>query len=300
MLKRMKFIRFVSLIILLTIVQRLYSQEKKYELFDTFKWAVVLIENIVHNHSGPSLTKFVPRGTGFFVADVAIGKFLVSNKHVFVNKDSIALRIYSGREFESPIQILPLKDNKGNNLWIGHPDPNVDIAVLKINPIEHFIDEGNSKNLLISGNVIPLSRLANDSLIHEGDDVYILGYPLGLRTSLNSIPLWRKGIIALKPTSDFLLVGGENNIGKNIYIIDTHSLGGSSGSPIFLNKVQQKYSSEYFITEYSGFLVGIVSGHLTDLLPVQRFQDSLYVEANSGLAIVHPAYQIKEVIELAK
>lgn len=299
---RTHYTKFVFLTILLMIVRGLNGQEKKQELFESFKSTVVLIENIEHHPSQSNLVKFNPHGTGFVVADVSLGRFLVSNKHVFTNKDTIALMIYSGRETSSPIQILPLKDNKGKNLWIGHPDPNVDIAVLKMDSIEYFLNNSISDHSSFYGGIgiIPLSIFADDSLVYEGDDVYILGYPFGLRTYNNSIPVWRKGIIALKPTSDFLIAGNEN-IGKNIYIIDTHILGGSSGSPVFLNKVKQNYSSGYLITEYSALLVGIVSGHLLDVQPVQRVQDSLYVvSANAGLAIVHPAYQIKETIELAK
>jgi len=270
------------------------AQESK-PFFEQFKPTVGLVEKIEKWDQGKNPI-LVPLGTAFWVGSRNQGIFLISNKHVFSKRDRIALRVYQAGGGSSVLFLIELNNAKGIAKWIGHPDSRVDIAAIKLNPDSiQIINDVNPKIT-----TIPFSLFAKSSDVVEGDDVFFIGFPLGLRTTENSFPLLRAGTVSLLPTEDFLVSANQDTLGRHIVLLDAMSVGGSSGSPVFLKPgVNRPFLQENVITAGTeSKFIGILSGHLIDFQPVATPFGEGVVKGNAALAIVHPASQILETINL--
>jgi hypothetical protein len=112
---------------------------------------------------------------------------------------------------------VPVRDENGDPLWLVHPlqerQP-VDIVAIRL-------DLGLKDKVAL----LPLNDLASAKLaIRIGMDVFILGYPLGLK--FPAYPVWKRGSIASEPD----LV----KMNDRYYLVDTASRPGMSGSPVIL------------------------------------------------------------------
>jgi S1-C subfamily serine protease len=269
-----------------------FAQDTTKPFFDQFRSCVALIEKIEGTlpNGSPKLT---PLGTGFWVSTRTQDLFFVSNKHVFAGRDQIALRMTQLEGQRSALIGIDLRNRRGQLLWIGHPDPLTDIAAIRV---DSFFILNNVQPKIVR---ISRSLFATASQLIEGDDVFFVGFPLGVRTTENSFPLLRSGAISLKPTDDFLVTAAGDTLGKHIYLLDAYSTGGSSGSPVFLKPgVNRPFLTPnvFGITETK--FIGIVSGHVPDFLEVFTQSGKGVAASNASLAIVHPAERVLETILL--
>jgi hypothetical protein len=106
--------------------------------------------------------------------------------------------------------LFPLIDDAGEPLYLEHPlGSNVDIAAL---PVQ------------LHPQVVPffLNEYAFDDIpLHPGQDVFIIGYPLGLIPG-TPLPIWKRGSIASEP---LVPIDGLKKV-----FVDTASRPGMSGS----------------------------------------------------------------------
>lgn len=274
-----------------------YTQDslKSKPFFEQFKYTVALVEKASSKSTANNLV-LDPIGTAFWVIDTTSNSFvLVSNKHVFGDLPEIILSQYTATGQTSALMLVSLKDQSGKRLWIGHPDSLTDIAALKV---KYFKQIGATKAEVIG---VPLNLFANSDELIEGDDVFILGFPLGIRTTTKSYPILRSGVLSLKPTEDFLVLPNNTIIGRNIYLVDANILGGNSGSPVFLkpgiNRPFIKPGDIRKVTQPK--LIGIVSAYVNELLPLVKTESSVYAQGNSGITIVHRAEEILKIVEQA-
>jgi hypothetical protein len=96
------------------------------------------------------------------------------------------------------------------SLWYEHPEHRraVDIGVLPIALPEKF-------------QAIPINELpTTDMRLKVSDDVFVLGYPLGLVGS-HGMPLWKRASVASEPGTS-----------EPSFLIDTATRSGMSGSPV--------------------------------------------------------------------
>jgi S1-C subfamily serine protease len=104
---------------------------------------------------------------------------LVTNKHVFEGTEVAWLRFNPeidepAREFE-----VGLLDVEKKPLWLTHPDPEVDLAVIPINPL--FLKENKIRFQYFKNDMhIANRKQALEIGISEGDGVFVLGFPMGL------------------------------------------------------------------------------------------------------------------------
>ncbi|MDP2885345.1 MAG: serine protease [Ignavibacteria bacterium] len=270
------------------------AQDTTKPFFDQFKSCVVLIEKI-EGTLPDGAPKLAPLGTGFWVSTTTEDRFFVSNKHVFAGRDQIAIRMTQVTGQRSALMIIDLKNQRGQPRWVGHPDSLTDIAAIQVDSI--FILNNVQPKIIR----IQRSLFATESQLIEGDDVFFIGFPLGVRTTDNSFPLLRSGVISLKPTDDFLVTAGCDTLGKHIYLLDAYSTGGSSGSPVFLKPgVNRPFLTPnvFDITETK--FIGIVSGHVLDYQEVFTLSGKGVAASNASLTIVHPAERVLETILLLK
>ena len=88
---------------------------------------------------------------------------------------------------------IELTSQNGDALWSSHPvlGQRVDIAALPI-----------PTSALIPGAIIkPVNTLEGEAVVnpYPSQDVFVIGYPLGLITNL-PIPIWKRGTIATEPS----------------------------------------------------------------------------------------------------
>ncbi|HHT7225278.1 S1 family peptidase [Bacillus thuringiensis] len=153
---------------------------------------------------------------------------LVTNKHVIRDATTGILHFHTEDEQKQPIlgtyETVHIPDFE--NLWILHPEEEVDLCVLPLGPTFHsLLDSGTNVYYLgLDKNLIASDDLLNNLTTVE--DILMVGYPNGIWDSTNNFPVFRKGITATHPFFDYR--------GKEIFMIDCACFPGSSGSPVFL------------------------------------------------------------------
>ncbi len=227
-------------------------------------------------------------GTAFYVSLPAATLrgarfgYLVTARHVarlFEGSDRFVVRVNT-RDGKSTV--LPVHQR-----WWYHPvDASVDVAVSPWSPPEHIECE-----------TIPLSMFATSEVIAShsigtGDEVFIVGLFAHLAGSARNMPIVRVGNIAMMAEER---VGSRDFGLMEAYLIEARSIGGISGSPVFV------WSSGAGGLLNSFFLLGSIHGHW-DIRPEEKdaYPDRSAgpVEAiNMGIAIVVPATKLLEVFE---
>ena len=262
-------------------------------------------------------------GTGFFVMrEVAQGKgplFLVLNKHVLEPKDSdpaatnkeafavmhITKEGADGELVLEPIRIT-LRNKEGAPLWIGHPVPDVDVAVLRIT---EYVAQGGELKPKYKVGYINESDFVTDDLtktthLSIGDPLVVLGYPLNIVEGRSSIPVARGGVIGTPPNRKFK--------GKDFFLIDCSTIRGSSGSPVFVPvrpytvsyNEQKKITTINPMETYFPKLLGVVSQTVSDWeLVIRRTHtfgappDETSVIDTANFGLVYPARTISETLD---
>lgn len=208
-----------------------------------------------HNYSGLDLKgkrigSFCPN----FV-DVEFRSETPGEREGFVKLNSASLRYRLVDEDETPLYWHMLSEDE---------ELRGDIAVLPIDIPNHHPTHENCKIKTSHRAFWELNSGANLSV---GEECFIVGYPRGLRGD-GRLPIWKRGSIATEPVSTWE--------GKLIFLVDTATREGMSGSPVVVRKID--------IDSFSGTrsqlddlesmtrqrIVGIYSGRIgTDELAVQ-------------------------------
>lgn len=131
----------------------------------------------------------------------------------------------------------------GKPLWLKHPD--ADVAVMYVNLPEGAVPE-----------CLPAAMFATDAVlqefeIHPGDEVFALGFPLGVEANQYGFPVLRSGRIASYPLLP------QKSI--KTFLVDMEAFPGNSGGPVYLWDRNRSYAGGTHIGEVR-FLMGIVRG----------------------------------------
>jgi hypothetical protein len=178
--------------------------------------------------------------------------------------------------------------------WWYHPtEPdNVDVAVTPFNAPADQIDIATVRDVMFVS-----KKTIAKFFIGVGDEVSVVGLFTRFHGELNHSPIVRIGNMAMMPdepvrTRDFGLM--------EAYLIEGRSIGGLSGSPVFVrhtvfNKLPtQDGDSLTMFGVGSLHFLGLMHGHWD--LPLD-FASTEHAEAvNMGISIVVPAYKILEVL----
>ncbi|MQY67535.1 MAG: hypothetical protein GH159_04405 [Dehalococcoidia bacterium] len=226
------------------------------------------------------------KGTAFFVAVPSKSKegkgyiYLVTAKHVAVKLE--------GKNFAARLNMRDgsAKRLKGDSArWWYHPtEQSVDVAVIPWVPPPE-----------VDFKLIPLKAFLSDDIIQSedigsGDEVFITGLFAHLSGSEKNLPIVRFGNIAMIPDEPV-----PTSIGMiEAYLIEARSIGGLSGSPVFVYKIAKGRGKLY--------LMGLMHGHWD--IPPENKNDSVITDSfgsvNMGIAIVIPAKKILEVLNHPK
>ncbi|MGZ8174138.1 S1 family peptidase [Methylobacter sp.] len=114
-------------------------------------------------------------------------------------------------------------------MWIGHPDPSIDLAICLIGPILNSAkQQGKALHFAPLGNQLIASKELLDSL-PSMEEIIMIGYPNGIWDAKHNLPIIRRGITATHPRLTYN--------GKPEFLIDAACFPGSSGSPVFLANI---------------------------------------------------------------
>jgi hypothetical protein len=241
-------------------------------------------------------------GTAFWIVrDLGEGKFatyMITARHVIDGIRSLGLTEVAIRMNKKSGDAEWLKTKIDD--WFSHPtDKSIDVA----------IHSGGNPSQDHDHRILPLTICATaEKLLQNevglGDEVFITGLFRHHYGNKRNIPIIRIGNIAC-------LDEGKISTSKygdiDAYLIECRSIGGLSGSPVFINLGAIRYIGGQIQHAQGGpmlLLIGLVHGHFdsktssvdesrddkNDLLTPER--------VNTGIAIVVPVQRIQETIAL--
>ncbi|MBI4547894.1 MAG: trypsin-like peptidase domain-containing protein [Ignavibacteriae bacterium] len=158
--------------------------------------------------------------------------YLVTNYHVVTKKNPINNQWLDSTRPIAPNRIViahhanklgnyviktePLLDKSGNSLWYQNNINKEMVDVIEL-PLKDTLG--------VSFYPVNYHSSAYDSvLITPTDRVFILGFPLGLKSN-SEFPIWKSGLLASEPDFD--------QDGKPIIWVDAITFPGMSGSPVY-------------------------------------------------------------------
>lgn len=238
-------------------------------------------------------------GTGFIFGELIDEKkgerkyqlWLITNKHVLVGYKEIYVKFNSSEDTDSKDYFVPLKFKNGRTRWIGHPIDSVDVAALWLNP--GFLQKENRRfDFFKSDFDVAKKEKMVSSGITEGDNIFVLGFPMGLVDRSQQYVICRGGCIAR--IRDYL-----ENLSSE-FLIDSPVFPGNSGGPVIY--CPTLFSVEGTKPLNESVLIGIVKSYVpySDLAySRQTNRPRIIFEENSGLAAVESTDSIIETVEVA-
>jgi len=163
--------------------------------------------------------------------------------------------------------------------------------------------------------IIESALFATDAVIRQrnigyGDPVFIIGLFTRMAGKRRNFPIVRMGNIALMPAERIpgIEIDAEHAVESDVYLIEARSVGGLSGSPIFVREtvflpmpVGKDSRRVEALLPGSFFLLGLMHGHWDvkeqEINEVQvRAVRRDRMGVNLGVAVVVPAQKIHEVL----
>ncbi len=264
---------------------------------DTFS---ALAKTVVFLFAG---TPAVPIGTGFVVGyphptvATAIVPIVVTAKHVVAGQTKIYGRFSAKGGKGTGFIEYDLGQLRAQGDYWEHVDPGVDIVAFRtihaeqadyeVLPLELLV----TRDSLKSEDVAPTDRVLFPSLL-----VQFFG-------SSQNYPVMRDGSISLLPGETIPLkiqmAGTLVETSQELLLLNAMSMQGASGAPVFLSpRPRMKGSS--FVLGAKPYLLGVMHGFY-NALPREAVQvptaSKTYYAENSGIAIVFPAWRLREILE---
>ena len=242
---------------------------------------------------------FPPAGTGFFVSrpmDEVEGThfiYAITAKHVidFIREQAVDGSVYLRLNF---LDGTAKRVQSDPNDWVPHPtDASVDAAALAFAPPSDIVDY-----LHVPVAMAATSEVIEKEAIGAGDEVALAGLFTNHYGLERNLPIIRIGNIALMPEEP---VHTQDLGPMDAYLVESRSIGGLSGSPVFVNTggVRTLDGSNY--TRGSVFhWLGLMHGHWdVSLLDIDNVVEDALTRrnVNMGIGIVVPATRVLEVLD---
>lgn len=269
-------------------------------VIDTWMHSTVLIDN-----------GWGGRGTGFLITrptDEEFAKvFLVTNKHV-LDEDAATRRSLTSIELHLNVERAgevvgerveySICGAGSEPLWREHPEYDVDVLAIDLTPL--IAERSDLSYMCAPYNVFVERSDIEEFHITAGDEVLVVGYPLGLRQGLTNYPLVRQGIIATHIGEELHEEVQQPNRSISTrrirgFLIDGATIPGSSGSPVLLKQNPGSYyRGKYLLGESNPqFLLGIIAE--TRYAPLST--PSGETQGFAGLGLAFDALTVRETIE---
>jgi hypothetical protein len=243
---------------------------------------------------------FRPRATGF-VMSVAQGGYIFF--YVVTAQHCIGRLYEKGDNGRTPEVFISVNRKVGSPTliraqysdWFHHPDPDppIDVAVLLVGLDErvHDFTYGSFETFGVTDTMI------KENEICVGDEVFVVGLFRNHSGRQRNIPIVRIGNIAAMPEEPVSTKLGP----MDAYLIEARSIGGLSGSPVFVNfGAWRRQGNQHLMhSGYGGALLGLMHGHfdVKDLnSDVVTDEDGSTAGIHSGIGVVVPAPKIAETL----
>jgi hypothetical protein len=231
---------------------------------------------------------FVPYGTGFLLSvfhEEIQFDYVVTCHHIIQifseNKTWIRVNLINGES-----EVIPIS----KNLWIN--DIKNDISILPY----HFGRAKYNVTSIIEKNINTLLnriKTEEEREIRIGDRTFLVGLFTSHYGNIHNIPILRIGYIAALPDENELVYTDTGFV--KAYLVETRSIGGLSGSPVFFYDYWCGYNMPWPIPEglLGSCFLGVMRGRFniregTDVVVGDSESDAL----NSGIGIVTPVEYI--------
>jgi hypothetical protein len=206
-------------------------------------------------------------------------------------------------ELGAPVARLNHKDGPGTVIaefteahWVFHPG-GADLAITLI-PLESM----KAKYRRVAYESFLTREVMADKGIGVGDEVFLVGRFINHDGGQENSPTARFGNIAQLPGNP---LHGESGAAQESYLIECRSIGGFSGSPVFvqIQPFTWRPDIETIAQSFFGpFLLGVDWCHTFYKEPVMdasgcERRDGSYVDSHSGLMGVVPAWKLTELVE---
>lgn len=171
-------------------------------------------------------------GTAFVFNAVADGMtipVLVTNKHVVQEEGPGSFSIIQANASDDGPELgvrLDFAHPTFSRLWVGHPNPGIDVAAAFLQPFLNGAKEQGKSAFFraVSSELCPSPETLGE--LDAVEDVLFVGYPSALYDRKNLTPIIRKGITATPISLSY------NDLPA--FLIDASVFPGSSGSPVFV------------------------------------------------------------------
>jgi hypothetical protein len=247
----------------------------------------------------------VANGTGFFVlVENENGPggygYVVTAKHVLKDERGeyfkrIFVRINDKKEGSGFIPIDLVPSGARQNIYV-HDDPTVDIAV-----VPGWPDEATFDFLAIPTLLIKSKEDFKKSTITAGSDVFFAGLFAPHYGDKINTPIFRFGRVAMITNDRFRWQEPPKPAEMvELYLLETMSFGGNSGSPVFFSQGADREPGKIIIGSDEITLAGVMRGNFNEPRVgsvIQTPNAVLPVFAqNIGIAAVTPAYLLRDIL----
>jgi len=243
----------------------------------------------------------VPNGTCFFVG-VKIPQtemaflYTVTAKHV-LEEDPITHGLFkqifirvNTKDGQSRMLALDLShDGPQQNVFV-HNDPTVDLAVIRV-----ALDDEKDDFKFLPGDVILTKDDVSALKVTEGSEVFFTGLFTSHVGQRRNNPIVRFGRVALMTDEKILW---DKNQMVELYLVESASYGGNSGSPVFLFLGPERTPGRFMIGDRLIKLAGVMKGSFGELAPIQFVETATqpFARQSMGIAAVVPAYKLNEIL----
>lgn len=182
--------------------------------------------------------------------------------------------------------------------WYVHPsDSTLDVAVLKTS----FAADWD--HLAVPYSLCITEERMKEHAVGLGDEVFITGLFIHHHGSSRNIPIVRVGNLACMTEEKIVTKRGGL---MDAFLIEARSIGGLSGSPVFLNLGVMRLIGRQLKHASGGpifYMLGLVHGHYDvesikiATSGIDDIDSSSAQQVNTGIAIVVPFHSIRAVIE---
>lgn len=234
------------------------------------------------------------RGTAFYVAFPSPDgryhyEYLVTAKH---NVEEAALESIDGTVLIRPTwadetRTGPFETSRAN--WVDHPDADVSVLDFDVRGVRHSsIDAG----------MILTDELRQMDDVGVGDELQITGLFIHHRGSRRNVPVVRSGIIATMPDADEPVYTSRGEM--DAYLAEIRSLGGLSGSPVFVVLPGWRKKQSAPLHEWRTYLLGLVHGHWDERSATSEYVAAETEKIHQGMAVIVPASKILDLLNSAE
>lgn len=241
--------------------------------------------------------KFICEATGFLIGFVAKKSgdltkrtyyvYLVTNRHVFEDKKNVYFRM-NKLDGGAAVFKQPLHYSNGEPRWLAHGYEEVDIAMMAIKT--RVLQDRKLEFTIFNEEMSAFYRNFKDIGIEVGDEVYVLGFPMGIAGELQNYPYVKWGVISR--------IDKELVRKTKTFLIDSSIFPGNSGSPVVLKPTKASLQGTKAVSQI--YLLGVVSKYLPYVEKLYTLQTkppsvvSLERE-NSGLSYVVPMDYVRQI-----